>query len=338
MLRDLVDSPLAQAYSLEVIATYRGRGRVQRLTVFARAVGALIRWCLGDGRRIVHVHTAVRGSIYRKAICVAAAKLTRRPVILHFHAGPGDIDDFVARVGPLRLWLLRRAVGSADRVLSVSTVGARKVEQVLGASDVVVVPNAAPRVELEADGDREVRSAGDGAQLAYMGGFADPAKGGEVLIAALADIVETVPDVEVILAGPGTPPAALADLTGRHAGIRWVGWLDGPAKHQLLSTCDVFLLPSVSEGLPVALLEAMAYGRAIVATRVGGVPDVLADRDDALLVESGDREALVGAVAAVASDAELRGRLGSAARERASRLNADEVFGRLDAIYRQLAA
>lgn len=86
----------------------------------------------------------------------------------------------------------------------------------------------------------------------------------------------------------------------------------------------------------MALLEAMAWGRAIVATTVGGVPDVLSDGEDALLVAAGDSEALAAAVARLAADPALRKRLGPAARERALRLNSEEVTDRLDRVYRDL--
>jgi glycosyltransferase involved in cell wall biosynthesis len=104
-----------------------------------------------------------------------------------------------------------------------------------------------------------------------------------------------------------------------------------------LDRCDIFVLPSVSEGLPVALLEAMSWGRAIVATKVGGVPEVLSDGVDGVLVEPRRPEELAGEVASLVADESRRARLGDAARARAERLNADEVCGRLDAVYRELA-
>ena len=86
----------------------------------------------------------------------------------------------------------------------------------------------------------------------------------------------------------------------------------------------------------MALLEAMAWGRAIVATAVGGVPEVLSDGENGLVVPPADPPALAAALARLAADAGLRARLASAARERARRLNAEEVTDRLDAIYRRL--
>jgi len=100
-----------------------------------------------------------------------------------------------------------------------------------------------------------------------------------------------------------------------------------------LDKSQIFVMPSRSEGMPVALLEAMAHGLAIVATRVGGIPEVVDHGVDALLVEPRDSAALALALRELLADPELRNRLGRAARARAERLNEGEVFGQLEAVY-----
>jgi len=87
---------------------------------------------------------------------------------------------------------------------------------------------------------------------------------------------------------------------------------DMPAWYNLL---DVLALPSLREGLPNALLEGMACGRAIVATPAGGIPDALRDGQNGRLVPIGDAHALAGAILALLADPAERARLGSAARE-----------------------
>ena len=330
VLRDLLSSPLADAYQLDVIPTYRTARPLARLLVFARALPALARWCLGRGRRLVHVHTAVRGSLYRKSLCVAVAKCARRPVVLHVHAGAGDIEEFASRLGPVRLCFFKAALRTADRVLSVSTEGARCIERIFGTQAVLFVPNAAPSVVLHqplAAGGRD-----DPVRMLYMGGFADPAKGGETLVRALPAMASLYPHAEITLAGPGTPPQEVISCSS----ATWVGWLDETAKTRALRRCELFIMPSLSEGLPVALLEAMAYGRTIVASSVGGITDVLTDGVNAVLVPAGDHAALVRAVETVVLDPQLRSFLAGNARERAERLNQEDVCDRIDALYREI--
>jgi glycosyltransferase involved in cell wall biosynthesis len=85
--------------------------------------------------------------------------------------------------------------------------------------------------------------------------------------------------------------------------------------------------------MPVALLEAMAYGLAIVATTVGGIPEVAEHEVEALLVEPDDRASLALALGALLADAELRGRLGRAARQSAERLGGTDAYAQLEATY-----
>lgn len=329
--RGLLDSELGRRYAIEPIVTHRAGARCKGAFVFA---GGLLR-LLGFSRRhrsgIVHVHSAVRGSLYRKALVVGLARALRHPTILHVHAGPGDIEQFAARRRPLELRAFRAAFAAATRVVTVSQASADSLAQAFGRADFAVIPNAAPVVQ---DGV-PVGAAASPAAL-YLGGFEDPAKGGAVLARALPQALAAQVGLRVELAGPGDPPPELTALLGER--VSWRGWLAGDEKRAAFDAAEIAVLPSVSEGLPVVLLEAMAHGRAIVATRVGGIPDVASDGCEALLVEPGDADALAQALARLAGDAALRRRLGAAARERVSGFDERELVERLDALYREVLA
>jgi len=325
----LLESPLAARYRFDAIATYRDARPLARLVRFGLALVALVRWCAGSGPRIVHVHMAARGSMYRKGLVVAVAKAMGRPVVLQIHAGPGDLSEFFGRLDPLRRRLLNLTLSLADRVLSVSASGAETLRELLPEVDVEVVPNAPPQLAAGLDGNGS-RSGGEAPSALFLGGFADPAKGGAVLLEALPGLLERAPQLRVELAGPGEGPASLPERA------RWLGLLAVPEKNRALAEADLFVMPSLSEGMPIALLEAMVNGLPIVATRVGAVPEVLTDGEDAVLVEPDDAEALGRAVAVLAADAERCQALGAAARERARRLADEDVYQRLDRIYLSL--
>lgn len=323
-------SPLGQDFELDVVTTHRGSGAAQRLLVYARALLAIAAWSLRGRGRIVHVHSTVRGSMYRKAGCVLLAKLLRRRVVFHLHSGPGDIETFRATLGGLSLAFLRAGFRAADVVLGVSDASARQLELAFGAEGIAVVPNAVPGVSGEPRRERR-----EGPPLAvYLGGFANPVKGGQVLLEALQS--PAVGSLRFVLAGPGDPPWGEGEPPAAAASATWRGWLEGDEKEELLREADVFVLASTSEGLPMVLLEAMSRGLAIVATAVGGVPDVVGDRVEALVVGPGDPEALAAALGELGSDPELRLSLGAAALRRSAEFSPEAVAARLERIYREL--
>lgn len=335
VIRGLLHSPLGERHRLYAVTSHRSADPLRRLVVFGRAVAILVRWCRGPGTRIVHIHMTVRGSMYRKAVLVASAKALRRPVVLHVHAGAAEIEVFHARLGRARRIMLKHGIGLADRVLSVSSAGARALGECFGRSEVTVVPNAAPPVT--ARPSRFRTSGGETVTVLYLGGFANPVKGGAVLLEALASLFPVLPAMRVLLAGPGEPPSSAEVLLDGAMPVRWLGWLDENAKAAALADSDVFVLPSISEGLPMALLEAMANGLAVVATDMGGVPDVLTDGVDGLVVPPGDPAPLASAISLLVNRSDRRNQLGAAARDRAEDLGVGEVAARLDAIYRELA-
>jgi glycosyltransferase involved in cell wall biosynthesis len=329
-MRALFASPLRRSFELDVVTTHRGSGAAQRLLVYARALMAIAAWSLRGRGHIVHVHSTVRGSMYRKAACVLLAKLLRRRVVFHLHSGPGDIETFRAGLGRPGLAYLRAGFRAADVVLAVSDASARALALAFGAEGIAVVPNAVPDVPA-----RPRPETGEGPPLAvYLGGFANPVKGGEVLLEALRE--PAAGSLRIVLAGPGDPPWGEGEPSTATASATWRGWLDEGEKDELLREADVFVLASTSEGLPMALLEAMSRGLAIVATAVGGVPDVVTDRVEALVVEPGDPAALAAALGELGSDAELRRGLGEAALRRSAEFSPEAVAGRVERIYRGL--
>ncbi len=332
-LRGLLASPLAARYEFTVIPTYRDERSLPRLLLFARSLLALLRFCRGPGPRIVHIHMAARGSLYRKSICVAVAKLWGRPTLVQFHAGRVDLEQFNERIGPIRRWIFGTALRASDRVISVSNQGGQALARCFRVDRPSVVPNPAPAASEDA-----VQRRGDPhePEVLYLGGFENPSKGGDVWLQALPELIRRWPAARFTLAGPADPPPALAALERDNSRVHWAGWLDEPAKQDALGRCEVFVMPSLSEGLPVALLEAMVWGRPIVASEIGGIPEMVSHAE-AALVPPGDPEALIEAVGSLLADPGERRRLGAAAHARAVEFGEHEVSDRLDAIYRELA-
>jgi glycosyltransferase involved in cell wall biosynthesis len=178
------------------------------------------------------------------------------------------------------------------------------------------------------------------ARILFLGRLGH-AKGTYDLLQAVHLLLARHPDIELVLVGDGDAAAAhqAAQKLGLGAHVVLPGWVAGAAKAQLLANATVFVLPSYAEGLPMSLLEAMAAGLAVIASAVGGIPEIVTDGIEGRLVEPGDVPALAHALDRVLSDCAVRARMGRAGRAKAESAFASRlVVPQVEKIYRQLGA
>jgi glycosyltransferase involved in cell wall biosynthesis len=227
--------------------------------------------------------------------------------------------DYVPKGGPYARLLYNRAV---DRVIAISDgVRAALLQAGVLADRIRVVPSG---VDVDAfagvaPGTREAtRTAwgiGPDATVVMVVGALERRKGHAVLLDAARRLRPARTDVRLVFCGDGGERAALeasaADLAGS---VIFAGFHRDVAA--CLAAADVVALPSLHEGLGVAALEAMAAGRPVVASRVGGLAEVVVAEDTGLLVPPNDAEALAAAIARLAADPALRARFGAAGHAR----------------------
>lgn len=168
-------------------------------------------------------------------------------------------------------------------------------------------------------------------------------KGIDILLHAFAMAIEREPKLRLTLAGSGHLAAELKMLArelGIHRSVRFLGAVPPNEIFAALRHADIAVLPSRSEGLPLALLEAMSCARPIIATRAGGMPEVIDNGENGLLVSIEDADALADALILLAGDAGLRDRLGAAALRsfEASHHHESHVIPEMLALYRQAAS
>jgi len=163
-------------------------------------------------------------------------------------------------------------------------------------------------------------------------------KGHGDLIAAAVTLKRDFPKMRIICAGTDTSNGAVP-AAAQTAGVDDVVFFPGFLQDTqlFLATLDIFTLPSHWEGLPVSIIEAMHAARPIVATNVGGIPEMLQDQHTALLVPPGDPTRLVGALDRLARDSALRGQLAAAAQNRAlQEFHLPTMVARYETLYERL--
>lgn len=166
-----------------------------------------------------------------------------------------------------------------------------------------------------------------------------PEKGHRYLLEAAAHLRRTQPDVRFVLVGAGPLESDLRERAGRLGlGDRVLFAGHRPEAAGLVDAFDVFALPSVHEGLPIALLEAMAASRPAVVTAAGGTTEVVGDGDSACVVPPSDPGALAAALERLLGDGSLRARLGRNASARAADFDIRAAVRRMEAVYDGLLA
>jgi len=167
-----------------------------------------------------------------------------------------------------------------------------------------------------------------------------PIKGLQFFIEAAEQVKHIFPEVKFIIVGDGEQRPELEKLRsalGLNSYVLFLGQRDDVPK--ILPLFDVFVLPSVKEGLPYALLEAMAAARPVVATTVGGVPEVVVDGQTGLLVPPGNPEALARAIIALLQDPERAHAMGQAGRKRVlEHFTVERMVAETERVYQELLA
>lgn len=188
----------------------------------------------------------------------------------------------------------------------------------LGPGSIQLIHNGVASVVGSGGAVREELGVGPDEVLVLAVGSLYPVKGHEFLLRAMTALPASGCRVVTAIAGTGFEESRLRELA-TSLGINDVVQLLGYRSDipDLLDAADVFVMPSLSEGLPMAMIEAMLAGKPIVASDVGGIPELLSTTDVGILVPPRDPEGLANALGRVISDPELRRRLGSAARARA---------------------
>ena len=282
------------------------RGRYDPLLVLR-----LARWLRRQRASVVHTHLFTADSYGR-----LAARL----------AGVPAIFSTVHSIAPTGAGRARALVSRVLARLSTAVVGcSEEVAQTLVRRDgldaerVHAIPNGIDLLRFgEASGDGVREEFGLDARRRLIGvvGRLHPPKGHEDLLLALARLDPGLRrDLSCLVVGAGVLEAALRQRVAElglqdcviFTGLR----TDVP---RLVAALDVFAMPSHWEGLPIALLEAMAASRPVLCTRVGGIPDVVQHGDNGLLVESGDVDGLRGGIERLLRDPQLAARLAARAR------------------------
>ena len=300
---------------------------------FAPAYFAAALWKLSRHGELdlLHLNLSSRGSTVRKLIVAVWARASGVPYLIHLHGS--RFDRFYRGLPRPARRLVRAMFAGAAQILVLGESWKSFVVDEVGAdpAKIAIVYNGVPAPALT----RRAAAESGPCHLLFLGRLG-ARKGTPELIAALADPALATVDWRATIAGDGEVESfrMLASAKGVAERIAFPGWVDRSGVDRLLAAADILVLPSHEEGLPVAVIEALANGIAVVTTPVGALPEVLCDGETALLVAPGDAGALAVALRRLIADPRLRQSIGAAGAEVYRRhFRVEDVAERILALY-----
>ena len=326
VVNNYYDAGITEKVDLNYIGTMVEGSKLRKLW---QAVKAYIKFLkLLPEYPIVHVNVASDSSYYRKSLFIKAAKRAGRKIVIHQHGG--DFETFYEKEqndrGRARI---RQVLGMGDVFLVLSPKLKQFFKGILEPSKVILFPNAVPvpdSIEKEYGKQR----------ILFLGRLCKE-KGLRELFSVLPQLHEQFPQMRLLLGGIWEDEDLREEAAKMKEYVTDLGWLQGEAKKDYLRISDLFVFPTYFEGQPVSVLEAMAYQCGIVATNVGGIPQMVEQEQTGLLIEPKDPEGLKSALEKLLSDPEVCERLGKNARAKVQKeFSIEKSLQELIIIYQQL--
>ena len=307
-----------------------------------RDLGALFslwRLMVREKPDIIHTHTSKAGLLGR-----VAARLAGVPAVVHTPHG----HVFYGHFGPLasKIYLLVERVMAliTDRLIAL-TQGEKNDYIALSACDpkkIVTIHSGVPvdnYLHATVDVRRKKKSLGLKPEGLVVGtvGWLLPIKGPIYLLRAMAEVWKSYPQASLVYVGKGDLEKELrqeASRMGVPEKVWFLGWRDDIP--EIMRILDIFALPSLNEGMGRVLVEAMAAGRPIVASNVGGIPDLVCQGKNGLLVPPADPKALARELLFLIANPDKRREMGDTGRKMAVQFGVDSMVQKIDRLYLSL--
>ena len=234
--------------------------------------------------------------------------------------------------------IVRRALDNADSCLALTQDMAREMQRICP-KEITIIPNGVDlsRFESLSKGDaRQKLGIDKRGQMILCVANLRVEKGHEYLIEAMGYVAKSHPEARLYLVGKGSQMGKTQDLVSSHSLQRKVvfaGFIPPDEIPGYMVAADTFVLPSLSEGFPLVLLEAMAAGLPIVATNVGGIPEIVTDGENGFLVEPRNSQQLAEKIALLLQNENIRKRFSTNNINKAKRYNWSEVVTALEKVY-----
>ncbi len=229
-------------------------------------------------------------------------------------------------------WLTAKSYGRAATVVCLSSAIESVVRQRLGQTRTAIIPSSFSGFQVDAENVGRIKQEYSGKHLIGQVGRLLQHKGYQVTIEAARDLSERNPDVHFLFLGEGPDAEWLKALAKDVPNVSFLGHREDVG--DWLAALDVFVFPSLSEGLGSTILEAMQHHVPVIGARAGGIPDLISANENGLLVPPGDAGALSQAIESLLNDPEWASGLAECAQARLQAFSPSSIADRYQALYR----
>lgn len=240
--------------------------------------------------KIIHIHGAANASFYRCKIFINLAKKLGKKVILHEHAA--DFVEFYNNT--TNKADITETINKCDKLIVLSESWKQYFISIgIDQNKICVLNNIVSPPEL-----KPIKRVDDKLHLLYMGEVSKR-KGAFDLLKAICTEKDFFKDKLLLRMGGNEVDGDIKEFikdNGLEGFVSYEGWIAGEHKKECLNWEDVYILPSYNEGLPIAILEAMSYSHPVISTPVGGIPEVVENKRNGILVEPGNQKGIADAI------------------------------------------
>jgi glycosyltransferase involved in cell wall biosynthesis len=308
--------------------------KISSFPFFVGAIYKIFRFLLKNKEiEIVHIHGAARGSLIRKVVILFITKfLFRKKVIFHSHGGA--LEAFYYKSPKVLKYIISFLFNNVDLIICLSSQWKLFFETNFSNNNVIVLGNMVERRKGEL-----VRCPNDKLVLLFLGIICTPKGIYDLIDVIIENKNEFEGKLILKIGGKGEVDnlKALLEKNGLEKIIFFKGWVTGKEKEELLFESDVYVLPSYTEALPLSILEAMEYSKPIVATNVGGIPEIVKDGENGFLIEPGDKKSMLKGILSFMSNPQRIREMGDKSRKMVEPYYAENIMEKLKKIYQGLS-
>ncbi len=313
------------------ISTYPINTKENKLKKFIAALFNILKLLNSNKTiKILHIHCASNGSFYRKSIVLLIGKLKKKKIIMHMHGG--GFKDFYSKNNLNKIYI-RSILSLSDKVICLSEEWHQFYSYELNLKNTIILRNA-----IKIRGPFINKNINGKIRILFMGKICNE-KGIFDLIKFLSTNNNFLAGkIKLVICGVDEEKK-INELTSNklwQKHIENLGWVEGGRKNKIIKESDIFILPSHYEGVPISILEAMSFGKPIIATNVGGIPSLVKNEINGWLIEPKRIDKLEKIFDDILEDPSILSKLGRNSHLAAQEYDPLKMFNRLENIYEEL--